>query len=70
MIIFPILGQRPMVDLHYSYRNIRGKTVEPISITSLGWTCIGDPNSGQENRNDLDNIVRKFLKIENVNTPS
>ncbi|CAG2211582.1 unnamed protein product [Mytilus edulis] len=72
-------------DLHYSYRDIRGKPGEPIArLTPLGWTCIGDPNSGQdqtlfnrtyfargqENRNDLDNIVRKFWEIENVKTPS
>ncbi|XP_063441925.1 uncharacterized protein LOC134722246 [Mytilus trossulus] len=93
-IKFPNLGKRPTVDmligldypdLHYSYRDIRGKPGEPIArLTPLGWTCIGDPNSGQdqtlfnrtyfargqENRNNLDNIVRKFWEIENVKTPS
>ncbi|CAC5373862.1 unnamed protein product [Mytilus coruscus] len=92
-IKFPNLGQRPTVDmligldypdLHYSYREIRGKPGEPIArLTPLGWTCIGDPNSGKEqtlfNRtyfarghenDDLYNIVRKFWEIENVKTPS
>ncbi|CAC5374177.1 unnamed protein product [Mytilus coruscus] len=93
-IPFENLGQRPTVDmligldypdLHYSYRDIRGKPGEPFARqTPLGGTCIGDPNSGQnqtlfsrtyfargqENRNDLDNIVRKFWEIENVKTPS
>ncbi|CAG2212936.1 unnamed protein product [Mytilus edulis] len=93
-IKFPNLGKRPTVDmligldypdLHYSYRDIRGKPGEPIDrLTTLGLTCIGDPNSGQdqtlfnrtyfargqEDRNDLDNIVRKFWEIENVKTPS
>ncbi|CAC5423296.1 unnamed protein product [Mytilus coruscus] len=85
-IKFPNLGQRPTVDmligldypdLHYSYRDIRGKPGEPIARQMpLGWKWIRDPNSeqeqtlfnrtyfarGQENQNDLDNIVRKFWK--------
>ena len=91
-IQFPNLGQRPTVDvligldysdLHYSYRDVRGKPGEPIArLTPLGWTCIGNPNDGQEqtlynrtyfvhdleNHGDIDNIVKKFWEIENVKT--
>ncbi|CAC5416213.1 unnamed protein product [Mytilus coruscus] len=89
-IQFPNLGQRPTVDmligldysdLHYSYRDVRGQIGEPMArLTPLGWTCIGNPNDGedqtffnrtyfvhhQENSSDIDNIVRKFWEIENV----
>jgi hypothetical protein len=64
-----------------SYRDVRGKPAEPIPrVTPLGWTCIGNPNDGQEqtlydrtyfvhdleNRSDIDNIVKKLWEIENV----
>ena len=91
-IQFPNLGQRPTVDvligldysdLHYSYRDIRGNPGEPIArLTPLSWTCIGNPNDGQEqtlyhrtyfvhdpeNRSDIDNIAMKFWEIENIKT--
>ena len=48
---FPQLGPRPIVDLligldcadlHYSFKDIRGRTGQPIArLTPLGWTCIG-----------------------------
>ena len=48
---FPKMGPRPIVDiligldcadLHYSYRDIRGKPGQPIArLTPLGWTCVG-----------------------------
>ena len=48
---FPKMGSRPIVDiligldcadLHYSYRDIRGKPGQPITrLTPLGWTCVG-----------------------------
>jgi hypothetical protein len=57
-IQFPNLGQPPVVgvligldysDLRYSYRDVRGKPGVPIArLTPLGWTCIGNPNDGQE----------------------
>ncbi|KAK3102963.1 hypothetical protein FSP39_015321 [Pinctada imbricata] len=53
-IKFPIQGKCPNVDmllgidfadLHYSIRDIRRKSNEPIArLTPLGWTCIGSPN--------------------------
>jgi hypothetical protein len=91
-IQFPNLGQRPTVDvligldysdLHYSHRDVRGKPGEPIArLTPLSWTCIGNPNDGQEqtlynrtyfvhdleNRSDIDSIVKKIWEIENVKT--
>ncbi|XP_070547931.1 uncharacterized protein [Ptychodera flava] len=51
-ISFPKLGSKPIIDiligmdyadLHYSYRDIRGRPGEPIArLTPLGWTCIGN----------------------------
>ena len=48
---FPQLGPQPIVDLligldcadlHYSFKDIRGKPGQPIArLTLLGWTCIG-----------------------------
>ena len=48
---FPQLGPRPIVDLligldcadlHYSFKDIRGRPGQPIArLTPLGWTCIG-----------------------------
>ena len=45
------LGPRPIVDLpigldcadlHYSFKDIRGKPGQPIArLTPLGWTCVG-----------------------------
>ena len=50
------IGPRPIldiligldhVDLHYSYRDIRGKPGEPIArLTPLGCTCISGSNGG------------------------
>lgn len=83
-IQFPNLGQRLTVDvligldysdLHYSYRDIRGNPGEPIArLTPLSWTCIGNPNDGQEqtlynrtyfvhdveNRSHIYSIVKKI----------
>ena len=48
---FPQLGPQPIVnlligldcaDLHYTFKDIRGKLGQPIArLTPLGWTCIG-----------------------------
>ena len=48
---FPQLGLRPIVDLligldcadlHYSFKDIRGRPGQPIArLIPLGWTCIG-----------------------------
>ncbi|XP_062580317.1 uncharacterized protein LOC134242249 [Saccostrea cucullata] len=48
---FPVLGKHQLVDiligidnseLHYAYREIRGRPDEPVArLTPLGWTCVG-----------------------------
>ena len=69
-IDFPKPGPRPFADvligidhadLHYSYRDIRGKPGEPIArLTLLGWTCVGAPN-GKQRSNFHTNFVRTHL---------
>ncbi|CAC5420525.1 unnamed protein product [Mytilus coruscus] len=76
--------QRKMTKSMLS-RDIRGKPGEPIArLTLLGWTGIEETNCGQdqtlfnrtyfargqENRNDLDKNLRKYLENENIKTPS
>ena len=51
-IAFQQLGSRPIVDLligldsvdlHYSFKDIKGEPGQPIArLTPLGWTCVGD----------------------------
>ena len=69
-IDFPTIGPRPVADvligidhadLHYSYRDIRGKPGEPIArLTPLGWTCVGAPSDYQR-RNLHTNFARTNL---------
>ncbi|XP_070560350.1 uncharacterized protein [Ptychodera flava] len=50
-----------VTDLHYSYRDVRGQTGEPIArLTPLGWTCIGNPN-GNQGRTIQTNFVRTYF---------
>ena len=51
-IAFQQLGSKPIVDLligldsvdlHYSFKDIKGEPGQPIArLTPLGWTCVGD----------------------------
>ena len=53
-IQFPDPGPRPFVDiligvdyaeLHYSFKDVGGRSGEPVArLTPLGWTCVGSPN--------------------------
>ena len=46
-------------DLHYSYKDVRGKKGDPIARrTPLGWTCISVPSSGD--RYLTSNFVRTY----------
>lgn len=89
-IEFPNIGERPKVDmligldysdLHYSFKDVRGKPGEPIArLTPLGWTCIGNPDNdnnlthfnytyfvGKANdTSECDVLLKKFWDIEHV----
>ena len=90
-INFPTLGRRPIVDiligmdyaeLHFSIKNVKGNTGEPIAcLTPLGWTCIGNNNCSYDctqfgrsyfaNKTEdydqrADKLLRRFWEIENV----
>ena len=67
------------VDLHYSYRDIRGNPGEPIAtLTPLGWTCISGSNGGtvqtnfgrmyfthgQSTTDEIAPILHKFWELE------
>ena len=82
------VGPRPIVDiligldhvdLHYSYRDIRGNPGEPIArLTPLGWTCISGSNGktlqtnfgrmylthGQSTTDEIAPILQKFWELE------
>ena len=82
------VGPRPIVDiligldhvdLHYSYRDIRGNPDEPIArLTPLGWTCISGSNGrtlqtyfgrmyfthGHSTIDKIAPILHKFWKLE------
>ena len=50
-ILFPKPGPQPLVDiligadhvdLHYSFKDVKGRPDEPVArLTPLGWTCMG-----------------------------
>lgn len=88
-INFPKLGPKPKIDmligldysdLHYSYRDIRGKPGEPVArLTPLGWTCICNPESDQNQTHfnhtylvrqnigsEVDTMLKRFWDIESV----
>ena len=90
-ISFPALGRRPTVDiligvdyaeLHFSIKDIRGETGEPIAhLTPLGWTCIRNNNTSyecsqlgrlyfagktEESDQRADKLLRRFWETENV----
>ena len=56
---FHHLGPQPIVDLligldcadlHYSFKDIRGKPGQPVArLTPLGWTCVGALNDAHQN---------------------
>ena len=69
------------VELHQSYREVRGGTGEPMArLTPLGWTCVGLV-SDQQGRNmtsgtyftqsedsELNSILHKFWEVEQFPT--
>ena len=87
------VGPRPIVDiiigldhvdLHYSYRDIRGNPGEPIARSApLGWTCISGSNGrtlqtnfgrtyfthGQSTTDEIALIRHKFWELESSGTP-
>ena len=74
-IQFPNPCIRPIVDLligidyvelHYSFKDVRGQLGEPIArLTPLGWTCTGTV-SGL--RGEISGLLRQFWEIENPRT--
>ena len=91
-IQFPKPGPHPLVDiligvdhvdLHYSFKDVKGRPGEPVArLTPLGWTCVGPAStqrSGgvqttyfvreqQENSDEISNLLRRFWEIENYGT--
>lgn len=69
-IKFPQVGARPLVDiligmdhadLHFSYKDVRGNPGDPIArLTSLGWTCIGNPDSTTTQETECSHFIRTF----------
>lgn len=79
---FHQLGTRPIVDLligldcvdlHYSFKDIRGKPGQPIArLTPLGWTCVGALNDVHQ-VNPKTHFVRTYfvsdkITVEDVNS--
>ena len=71
------------VDLHYSFKDVKGRPGEPMArLTPLGWTCVGPAStqrSGgvqttyfvreqQENSDEISNLLRRFWEIQNYGT--
>ena len=72
---FPQLGPRPIVDLligldcadlHYSFKDIRGRPGQPIArLTPLGWTCIG-PLSSVHLSDSKTYFARTYFALDQV----
>ena len=70
---FHKLGPRPIVDvligldcadLHFSYKDVRGKPGQPVArLTPLGWTCIGAMENEQQEIIQT-NFVRTYFVAE------
>ena len=68
-IQFYKLGPRSIVDifigldcadLHFSFKDVRGKPGQPVvRLTPLGWACIGPTEEGQDHTQT--NIVRTYF---------
>ena len=81
-INFPRVAKRPVVDvligldcadLHCALQEVRGRPGEPIArLTPLGWTCIGNPGSGDRTAVQTHFARTYFVKdraeIEQLNT--
>ena len=79
-INFPDSGLRPIVDLligidyldlHCSYKEVRGQEGEPIARqTPLGWTCVGCPEGKNipDAHTNFSMTMKKFWDIDSAGT--